>query len=75
MKVYEYLHFLARGGRKDYLHSNGKENIKTTNLQNFLDEVTKRATERVSKRISKNDTLKNSQAMKRLEEKFKELDK
>lgn len=39
MSIFERLMFLARGGRKDYLHTKGKENKKTTNLQNFLDEV------------------------------------
>lgn len=34
--------FLARGGRKDYQHRDGKENKKATKLQNFLDEVIKR---------------------------------
>lgn len=37
MTIYEYLMFLAKGGRVDYLHKK-KENLKTTNLQDFLDE-------------------------------------
>jgi hypothetical protein len=33
--------FLAKGGRKSYLHNKGKENKKTTKLQDFLDRVMK----------------------------------
>lgn len=41
MKIYDYLTFLAKGGRSDYLHKKGKENLKTTLLQNFLDTAIK----------------------------------
>jgi hypothetical protein len=43
MTILEWLHFLARGGRSDYLHKNGKENKKTTKLQNFLDTVSNKS--------------------------------
>lgn len=39
MNIYNRLRFLALGGKKSYLHKNGKENVKTTELQNFLDKV------------------------------------
>lgn len=38
MTIYERLMFLARGGRKSYLHRDGRENKRTTELQNFLDD-------------------------------------
>lgn len=41
MIIYERLRYLAKGGKKDYLHGL-KENKKTRQLQDFLDEVYKR---------------------------------
>jgi hypothetical protein len=37
MTIFERLMFLAKGGRKEYWHKNGKENKQTTKLQDFLD--------------------------------------
>lgn len=37
MTIYERLMFLAKGGRKDYQHTGGKENKQVTDLQDFLD--------------------------------------
>jgi HEPN domain-containing protein len=48
MIVYDMLMYLAKGGRKEYLHNKGKENMKTTNLQNLLDEVHNRINEKNS---------------------------
>jgi hypothetical protein len=41
MIIFDRLMFLAKGGRKDYLHKKGKENKKVTSLQNFLDKIIK----------------------------------
>lgn len=39
MNIYERLMFLAKGGRREYMHKKGKENKRTTELQSFLDNV------------------------------------
>jgi len=42
MIVLDLLMFLAKGGKPNYQHKNGKENKNTTNLQNLLDDCNKR---------------------------------
>jgi hypothetical protein len=70
MNIFDRLMFLAKGGKSDYLHK-GKENMKTSNLQDFLDEVVQRATDRVKKRIDKCGKPEDSPVMKRFEEQLK----
>lgn len=42
INIFERLIFLAKGGKKSYQHTKGKENKNTTKLQGFLDEIVQR---------------------------------